>query len=142
MTLDVLLRLAGLSILLLALLHAVFWWSLNWRTEVERLSPLNARVFAVHTFFVALVLFGLGLLSLLRPDLLLARSELARLMLVAVVVFWFARLLMQPLVFDGVMREGWTQSRALRISVNFVWGAYVVIYGAALFHQLTPVASP
>src|SRR5688572_10283287 len=76
-SLTVLLRVAGASMVVLALLHAVFWRALSWDREVERLSPLNARVFAVQTFFIAFVLLGLGALSLAKPELLLARSELA-----------------------------------------------------------------
>src|SRR5262249_21210374 len=97
-TLVVLLRMAGASLVVLALLHAVFWRALGWDRDFERLSPLNSRVFAVHTFFIAFVLLALGLLSLAKPELLLARTELARLLLCGVVLFWMARLLLQPLV--------------------------------------------
>lgn len=135
MSLIVLLRVAGASLVVLALLHAVFWRALNWDREVERLSPLNARVFAVQTFFIAFVLLGLGLLSLARPGLLLVRSELARLFLCGVVIFWVARLLLQPLVFDRVMRDGWTRSPLIRVGAPLLWAAYVVLYGTALLRQ-------
>ena len=52
-SLSLLVRVAGASLIVLALFHAVLWRSLNWDREVERLSPLNARVFAVQTFFIA-----------------------------------------------------------------------------------------
>src|SRR5450755_2812344 len=74
----VLLRAAGVSLIVLSLFHAVLWRALDWDQEVERLSPLNARVFLVHTFFIAFVLAALGLLSLIKPHLLLLPSELAR----------------------------------------------------------------
>ena len=135
MSLSVLLRLAGASLIVLALLHAVFWRALNWGDEVGRLSPLNARVFAVHTFFVAFVLLSLGLLSLVKPDLLLARNELSRLLLCGIVLFWSARLLLQPLFFDRVMRDGWTRLIVVRTSATVLWAAYVAIYGTALLHQ-------
>jgi hypothetical protein len=135
LNLVVLLRLAGASLLLLSLFHAILWRTLAWDTESERLSPINARVFAVHTFFIAFVLGALGLLSLVRPELLLAPSELARLLLVGIVVFWIARLAIQPLVFDRVMRVGWTRSPLLRVGVNLVWLTYVAVYGAALAGQ-------
>jgi hypothetical protein len=135
LNLAVLLRVAGGSLLLLSLFHAVLWRTLGWGLEIERLSPLNARVFGVHTFFIAFVLGALGLLSLVRPELLLAPSELARLLLIGVVVFWIARLVIQPLVFDRVMRVGWTRSPLLRVGSNIAWLMYVAIYGAALFAQ-------
>ncbi len=135
MSLLLLLRAAGVSLVGLSLFHAILWRTLAWGREIERLSPLNARVFAVHTFFIAFVLGALGLLSLFAPELLLAPSELARLLLAGIVAFWIARLAIQPLVFDPVMRVGWTQSWVLRTGVSLVWAAYVAIYGTALVRQ-------
>jgi hypothetical protein len=135
LSLALLLRVAGASLLVLSLLHAVLWQTLAWGREIERLSPLNARVFAVHTFFIAFVLGALGSLSLVRPELLLAPSELARLLLGGIVVFWLARLLIQPLVFDPVMPLGWLRAPLMRVGVSLVWLTYVAVYGAALFVQ-------
>src|SRR4051812_23097675 len=74
MNLDLLLRMAGVSLIVLSLFHALLWRVLAWDREMGRLSPLNARVFAVHTFFIAFVLGALGLLSLTKPQLLLLPS--------------------------------------------------------------------
>ena len=136
MTLALLLRAAGLSLVVLSVFHVVLWRALDWGREIELLSPLSARVFAVHTFFVAFVLCALGLLSLLAPGLLLTPSELARWLLCAIVLFWIARLVIQPLVFDRVMRSGWTRSPVLRVGVGLLWVAYVAVFGAALLRQL------
>jgi hypothetical protein len=106
MTIALMLRVAGGSLIVLSIFHAALWRTLNWSGEAERMSPLNARVFFVHTFFIAFVLLALGVLSLGRPDLLLAPSELARLLLSGVVVFWIARLAVQPLVFDRAKTSG------------------------------------
>ena len=135
MSLDVLLRIAGLSLIVLSFAHAVLWRTLHWGKEIERLSPLNARVFAVHAFFIAFVLCALGVLSVLKPQLLVTPSELGRILLIGVVLFWIARLVMQPLVFDRAMRDGPIGSPWLRIGANLVWLFYVAIYGAALLGQ-------
>jgi hypothetical protein len=137
-SLSLALRIGGASLVFLSVAHIVFWRSLHWDRECERLSPLNARVFAVHAFFVALVLLGLGLLSLFWPHLLLARGELARLLLIAIVIFWFARLCLQPLVFDRVMTLEWTRSWSVRVGAYIAWTAYLVLYGAALLEQWPP----
>jgi len=134
-SLILLMRVTGASLIALSLFHMVLWHTLAWDREIVRLSPLNARVFAVHTFFIAFVLGALGLLSLVEPEQLLAPSELARLLLMGIVVFWVARLAMQPLVFDRVMVEGWTRSPLLRVGSNLLWAGYVAVYGAALVRQ-------
>ena len=136
MSLVILLRVSGLSLIALSLLHLVLWRTLHWGREIERLSPLNARVFLVHTFFVAFVLCALGLLSLLEPRLLVEPSELARLLLAAIVLFWIARLVIQQLVFDRAMRSGWTRSPLVRVGASLVWVFYVAVYGAAFLFQL------
>lgn len=135
MTLVLALRITGLSLLVLSLFHVVLWRALDWGTDIGKLSPLTARVFLVHTFFIAFVLGALGLLSFLQPALLLMPSQLARLLLTGIVAFWIARLVIQPLVFDPAMRSGWTRSPLLRIGASVLWVFYVVVYGAALLAQ-------
>ncbi|HUB08207.1 MAG TPA: hypothetical protein VMB50_14460 [Myxococcales bacterium] len=135
MSLAWLLRAAGASLVALSFLHAALWRALHWGPESERLSPLNARVFAAHTFFVAFVLLGLGLLSFARPDLLLARSDLARLLLWGVVAFWLARLALQALVFDSALRTGRTRPLLVRLGFGLPWVGYAALYGAALLRQ-------
>src|SRR6185436_9510511 len=132
---------AGASLIALSLFHMVLWRTLAWDREIERLSPLNARVFAVHTFFIAFVLGALGLLSLVDPEQLVLPSELARLLLMGIVTFWIARLVMQPLVFDRVMRDGWTRSPILRVGSNLLWASYVAVYAAALVRQFESAAA-
>ncbi len=139
MTLELVLRMAGASLIVLALFHAVLWRALGWGPEINRLSPLTARVFLVHTLFIAFVLLALGLLSLLAPELLVAPSDLARLLLMGIVLFWVARLLMQPLVFDRAMTIGWAKSPLVRMGANVAWVTYVLVYGSALMRQLHAV---
>jgi hypothetical protein len=131
----VLLRLTGASLIGLAAFHLVLARVLDWRLESTRLSALNARVFAVHAFFVAFVLAALGLLTCARPDLLTAKSELARLLLGAIVVFWICRLFVQSWVFDPVLWHGKSWRWLARIGAHGVWLGYTAIYGALWWAQ-------
>ncbi len=88
------------------------------------MSPLNARVFWVHLFFVMFVLAAQGFLLLSRPDLLIAKSELARLVLGAFVVFFVLRLVAQPRVFDPVFAVGHPSRNALRLIASLGWVMY------------------
>ena len=133
---TLLLRLSGASLLVLTLFHAALWRTLHWGSELDRLAPINKRVFIVHLFFVAFVISALGLLSLASPDRLLEPSDLARLLLYGIVAFWFARLLLQVLVFDRAMKEGWTALPIVRVGASVLWASYVAVYGAALLRQL------
>jgi hypothetical protein len=135
-TLVVVLRVLGASHLALALAHVALWRLFGWSSEIERLSPLTARVFAAHTFFVAFVLAALGALALARPDLLVAPSELARLLLGAIVAFWLLRLLAQPFLFDRVLLLGSRHRTLVRGAATLLFAIYVAAYGWAFARQL------
>jgi hypothetical protein len=58
-------------------------------------------------------------------------------LVVGVVVFWIARLVIQPLVFDRVMRTGrLTRSPVIRFGASVLWMFYVAVYAAALATQV------
>ena len=63
MTLLLHLRIAGALLLGLAAFHFVLPRELNWDEELARLSLLNRQIFLVHTFFLALILTMMGILS-------------------------------------------------------------------------------
>lgn len=134
-TLVLALRIVGLSHLVLGLAHIVLWRALRWGKECERLTPLTARVFFVHTFFIAFVLMALGAVALLRPDLLVVRSELARLVLGAAVAFWLLRLLAQPLIFDPVLLIGSPYRTPVRVAAVLGLSVTTAVYAWAFAAQ-------
>lgn len=73
-TLALLLQVAGAGLILLAVLHVPIGKRLNWQEEAARLSPVNASIFNVHTFFICLVLVMMGLPSLIDPRIFLDQS--------------------------------------------------------------------
>ena len=123
---------------MLSAAHLVFWRLFAWRAEIARLSPLTARVFVVHLGFIMLVLTGLGCLLVGSPELLVERSPLARVLLGGLVVFWTARLVVQPVVFDPVLARGRRWRLPLRIVATLGWTLYVLVFGAAFVHQVSP----
>ena len=52
--LEILLRIAGAGLVMLAFLHIPIGRKLRWREDGRNLSPENEQVFHVHTFFVCL----------------------------------------------------------------------------------------
>jgi hypothetical protein len=129
-------RVVGASHLALGMAHVVLWRSFDWSNEVARLSPLTARVFAVHTFFIAFILVALGALAAGRPDLLASPSDLARLLVGGALVFWTLRLVAQPLVFDPVLLPGSPYRRPVRTVATLGFAAYVLVYAWAFARQL------
>ncbi|MBS1604397.1 MAG: hypothetical protein JST42_17155, partial [Bacteroidetes bacterium] len=70
-------RIVGVMFILLAVLHIFFPSRFRWRQELGPLSLMNRQLMYVHLFFVALVIFLIGLLCLTSSDALL-NTELGR----------------------------------------------------------------
>jgi len=124
--------LVGGSQIVLGFAHVILWRRFGWTKEIAQLSPLAARVFAVHTFFVAFLLVALGALEASRPDLLETRGDFARLYLAATTLFWFLRLVAQPLVFDPVRLPGSSWRMPLRIAASSLFLLYFGVHALAL----------
>ena len=129
-------RLVGASQLVLGVAHLLIWRLLGWTGEMAKLTPLSGRVFAVHTFFIAFVISALGALALICPELLLVRSELARLLLGAGFVFWSLRLVAQPLVFDPVLLRDSPYRLPVRAAALLGFAGHAAVYGWAFARQL------
>jgi hypothetical protein len=59
-----------------------------------------------------------------------------------IVVFWLLRLAIQPLVFDSLMRSGWTKSWVIRGGSILLWTAYAAVYGFTFLVQLGYLEAP
>jgi hypothetical protein len=58
------LRIAGVSLVALGLLHGFFPKRFAWKEELARLSLLNRQIFYVHCAFLVMILVMMGLLSM------------------------------------------------------------------------------
>src|ERR1700704_3282171 len=58
------LKIIGALLIILALLHFFFPKYFNWKQELSSLSIINRQMMYVHSFFVAFVVFLMGLLCL------------------------------------------------------------------------------
>ena len=100
MTVETNLRLAGVLLILLGLAHLFFNRYLGWNTETAKLNVLTRQVFYVHCFFIVLVLFMMGAVSIFYAGELLKPSPLSRALLLSLALFWLVRLVVQWFVYD------------------------------------------
>jgi hypothetical protein len=132
------LRLAGALQIALALLHLAFPRRFEWKTELARLSPLNRKIFLVHTFYLCLVLALIGFLSLCAPSALLQPTRLARLVLAGFALFWAFRLLFQWSVFDSALWKGNPFNTAMHWIFTLLWVYLTWVYAGAWFAMPEP----
>jgi len=100
-------RVIGSLLILLAFSHIVFPWFFNWKEELKRLSLINRQIMTIHTFFIALVVFLVGVLCLSAGQELMG-TGLGRRLCVGLGVFWGVRLCFQ---FWGYSSELWKGKR-------------------------------
>jgi hypothetical protein len=135
MALMTCLRIGGTILLLLALAHFSFAERFHWAEELPRLSLINRQIFLVHTFFIAMVVTMMGILSLVFPELLVDRSPLARLVLAGLAIFWGTRLVFQWFVYDRALWRGDRFNTAIHFLFTTFWTYLTSVYAWALWQQ-------
>jgi len=137
MTLTLHLQIVGVLMFLLFLLNFVVWKRFKWWEEIQKLSMLTRQVFIVHSFFIMLSIAGFGVVSLFYPGTLLAPTELGRLVLIFLVVFWGSRLVMQWCVYDWRLWRGDRFNTVVHFVFSGVWAYFTGVYAAALWRQFS-----
>jgi hypothetical protein len=132
MTMVVNLRIAGVLLVVLGMLHLAFPRRFAWKEELGRLSLLNRRIFQVHTLFVILTVEMMGFGSLFFASDLVQPGPLARMVLAGAVIFWTFRLFAQFFIYDAELWRGNRLNTAVHIVFSVLWVYLVAVYGWAL----------
>jgi hypothetical protein len=120
-------KLIGLLFILLALVHIIFPKRFNWDTELSTLSLINRQIMLVHTFFIALIVFLMGILCLSSAHDLVYTAFGKKISL-GLGVFWAIRLYVQ---FFGYSSELWKGKRfetSVHILFSFMWTYFSLIF--------------
>ena len=91
---EVHLKIIGCVFITLALVHIVFPKYFNWAKELSTLSLINRQMMVVHTFFIALTVFLMGVLCLTSSTALL-ETTLGKKISLGLGIFWIVRLFIQ-----------------------------------------------
>lgn len=134
--LSVLLRLAGVGLIFLALIHIPIGKSLQWILEGKKLSPHNEQIFHVHTFFICLTLVLMGLPCVLAPRIFLVRSEAGLWLAGSFSAFWLIRLYFQFFVYRVDLWRGKRLETCLHWWFSFVWLALAALFAACVIFQI------
>lgn len=127
-TLTMLLRVAGAGLILLTVLHVPIGRHLKWREEAARLSPVNASIFRVHTFFICLVLVMMGLPCLSDPAVFLERSRAGAWLAWSFSAFWAIRLFFQWFVYPRDLWRGKRMETIVHAWFTIVWLSLAVLF--------------
>jgi hypothetical protein len=121
----------GVALMLLALIHIPFPQYFKWADDLKSISLMNRQMMYVHTFFIALTVFFMGLLCLTSaPDLLY--TPLGKKVTLGLGIFWFMRLIVQLVGYSSKLWRGKTFETTVHIVFSLFW-----IYMSAVFFSAT-----
>ncbi|MEZ4910415.1 MAG: hypothetical protein R2774_06105 [Saprospiraceae bacterium] len=126
-------KIIGVLLIILALLHATFPKYFNWNKELKSLSLINRQMMIVHTFFIALVLFLMGLLCLTSSKELI-ETNLGKKISLGFGIFWTCRLVIQ---FFGYSKELWKGKKfetLMHILFSIFWAYLSVLFLITYFN--------
>ena len=125
-----LIQLIGCGLILLALVHVVFPVAFDWKNELARLTLINQQLMTVHTFFIALMVFLMGVLCVTSADDLLS-TELGKRILLGLAFFWGIRLLSQLFWYSPELWKGKRRETIIHVLFLVIWTAMTCIFAVA-----------
>jgi len=140
--LALLLRIAGAGMILLAVLHIPIGRQLKWAEDVRLLTPVNAAIFHVHTFFICFVLVLMGLPSLIDPMIFLNPSRAGAWIGWSISAFWGVRLYFQWCVYHPSLWRGKRLETRVHWGVTCVWAGLSLLYAVCGMLQVGWLINP
>ena len=91
---EIHLKIIGVLLISLSVIHVIFPKYFNWKKELAHLSLINRQMMWVHTFFIAFVVLLMGILCLTSSHELVS-TNFGRKVSLGIGIFWGIRLLIQ-----------------------------------------------
>jgi len=119
-SIEIAIKIAGVILISLSLIHFIFPSYFNWKEELAKISLVNRQMMQVHTFFIALVVFLMGLLCLTSTSELIG-TNLGKQISLGLAIFWFLRLLIQLFGYSSKLWKGKLFETAVHIFFTLLW---------------------
>ncbi|APX99387.1 hypothetical protein [Lacinutrix venerupis] len=121
------LKIIGLILIALALVHIIFPRYFNWKVELKPLSLINRQMVTVHTFFIALTVFLMGLLCF-TSGVEIIETKLGNKLALGFGVFWSIRAFIQFFVYSVKLWKSKTFETIVHIIFSILWLYFSTIF--------------
>lgn len=131
---EIHIRIIGVLLLPLALAHLIFPKYFRWNEELKSLSLINRQMMMVHTFFIALGVFLIGLLCLTSSNELV-NTNLGKRILLGLGLFWSLRLFIQ---FFGYSKKLWKNKvfeTTIHVMFSLLWAYLSAVFFIGYFNK-------
>ena len=126
------LKIIGTFLIILALVHFVFPKYFNWGKELSSLSLINKQMIAVHTLFIALTIFLMGLLCLTSSNDLV-ETTLGKKISLGLGIFWAIRLIVQFCGYSSKLWKGKVFETLVHVLFSLLWAYLSTVFLISYF---------
>ena len=124
---EIHLKIIGILLIVLSLVHVIFPRYFNWEIELNSLSLINRQMMKTHTFFIALTILLMGILCVSSPPEIV-QTVLGKRIALGLGIFWTIRFLFQ---FFGYSTDLW-KGKAFETFVHILFSLFWA-YMSAVF---------
>jgi hypothetical protein len=126
------LKIIGILLILLALIHVVFPRYFNWKEDLKPLSLINKQMMIVHTFFIALTVFLMGLFCFLFADEIV-ETKLGTAISFGFGFFWLCRLFIQFFGYSPALWKGKLFETIAHVLFTLFWIYLTIVFFLTAF---------
>ncbi len=126
------LKIIGILLIVLASIHFIFPKYFHWQQELSSLSLINRQIMYVHTFFIALVIFLIGLFCLTSAQEIVV-TPLGKKIAFGLGLFWICRLFIQFFGYSAELWRGKTFETAVHILFSLLWTYLSIVFFGIYF---------
>ncbi|MGC1204665.1 MAG: hypothetical protein WA839_07245 [Flavobacteriaceae bacterium] len=114
------LNIIGSLFIALAFIHIPFPKYFKWNIELKSLSLINKQMMIVHTIFIAITVFLMGLL-LLTSSIELIETNLGKKISLGLGIFWSIRLIFQLFGYSSKLWKGKLFETVVHVVFTIFW---------------------
>jgi len=131
---ELFLKLSGILLMILALVHIGFPKYFKWKTEFGTISLVNRQMMYIHALFIAIVLFMMGILCLVSSQDLL-HTNLGKRICLGLGIFWLIRLWVQFFGYSSRLWKGKKFETGMHVLFIVFWIYLSTVFIAVYFTQ-------
>ena len=121
------LKIIGTLLFILAVIHIVFPKRFNWKDDLHSISLINKQMMYVHTFFIAITVFLMGVLCICCTNDIL-HTRLGKQLSLGMSIFWGLRLLFQFFFYSPKLWKGKPFETAMHVIFSLFWAYLTTVF--------------